>query len=103
MTVYEQFSARIRETDTMRELIRSLDEEPARLLQRICSRYQETGRPVADHYLQLTGYFGEAMLRVLVKAHYIDRVPGGRGALNAYEPTADGLEVFHHILKENGS
>ncbi len=103
MTVNEQFSARIRETDTMRELIRSLDEEPARLLQRICSRYQETGRPVADHYLQLTGYFGEAMLRVLVKARYVDRVSGGRGALNAYQPTEDGIEVFRHMREEKGA
>ena len=63
MTAYEEFVKRIHETDTMRELARSLDEEPARLLRLICSRYEETGRPVADHYLQLTGYFGETMLR----------------------------------------
>ncbi|MBN1152388.1 MAG: hypothetical protein JXA58_04190, partial [Dehalococcoidia bacterium] len=87
MTAHEEFSARIRETDAMKELIHSLDEEPARLLQRICLRYEETGRPVADHNLQLTGYFGELMLRVLVRAHYIDRIAGGRGALNAYQPT----------------
>lgn len=103
MTVYQEFGARIRETDTMRELIRSLDEEPARLLQRICSRYEETGRPVADHNLQLTGYFGELMLRVLVRAHYVDRIPGGRGALNAYQPTQDGLDTYHSMLQERNA
>ena len=103
MTVYDDFGARIRETDTMKELIRSLDEEPARLLQRICSRYEETGRPVADHNLQLTGYFGDTMLRVLVRACLIDRVPGGRGALNAYQPTAEGRELYHRMSKEQVS
>ncbi len=102
MTVHEEFAARIRETDTMRELIRSLDDEPARLLQRICSRFVETERPVADHYLQLTGYFGETMIRVLVRAGFIDRVSGGRGALNAYQPTADGLDFYRRMREERG-
>ena len=100
MTAYEEFVKRIHETDTMRELARSLDEEPARLLRLICSRYEETGRPVADHYLQLTGYFGETMLRVLVRAALIDREPGGRGALHAYVPTPGGLELYKRILEE---
>jgi len=98
MTPFDEFATIIRETDTMKELIRSLDEEPARLLHRICSRYEETGRPVADHYLQLTGYFGETMLRVLVRSGMIDRVSGGRGALNAYQPTEQGLR-FHRQLR----
>jgi len=103
MTVYDEFGARIREADSMKELIRSLDEEPERLLQRICSRYEETGRPVADHYLQLTGYFGETMLRVLVQARFIDRESGGRAALNVYQPTSDGLEFYHRMREERGS
>jgi len=100
MTAYDEFVARIHETDTMRELVRSLDDEPARLLRLICSRYEETGRAVADHYLQLTGYFGETMLRVLVRSGRIDREPGGRGALHAYVPTAGGLELYRRILEE---
>jgi hypothetical protein len=102
MTAHDEFTARIRETDTMKELIRSLDEEPARLLHRICTRYAETGRPVADHYLQLTGYFGETMLRVLVRARLIECVSGGRGALNAYQPTEDGLELHRRMREERG-
>jgi hypothetical protein len=103
MTALEEFAEKIHQTDTMQELVRSLDEEPARLLQRICTRYEDTGRPVADHYLQLTGYFGETMLRVLVRAGLIDRVPGGRGALNAYEPTPVGLDLYHGMRQERVS
>ncbi len=100
MTAYEEFVVRIHETDTMRELVRSLDDEPARLLRAICSRYEETGRAVADHYLQLTGYFGETMLRVLVRAGLIDRESGGRGALHAYVPTAGAIELYRRMLQE---
>lgn len=103
MTAFDEFATRIRETDTMKELIRSLDEEPARLLHRICDRYEETGRPVADHYLQLTGYFGEAMLRVLVRSGLADRMSGGRGALNAYQPTEEGLRYHSRLREERGS
>ena len=103
MTVYDDFGARIRATDAMKELIRSLYEEPARLLQLICSRFEETGRPVADHCLQLTGYFGETMLRVLVRAGFIERLSGGRAALNVYQPTSDGLEFYRRMREEHGS
>jgi hypothetical protein len=102
MTVYDEFADRIRQTDPMRELTRSLDEEPAQLLLRICARYEETGRPVADHNLQLTGYFGETMLRVLTRAGFIDSVTGGRGALIAYQPTPDGLQFCHRMREAQG-
>ncbi len=100
MTARAEFVERIHQTDTMKELVRSLDEEPARLLDRICSRYEETGRAVADHYLQLTGYFGETMLRVLIRAGLVERVTGGRGALHAYEPTTEGLELYRRMREE---
>lgn len=103
MAAYQEFSDRIHQTDTMKELVRSLDEEPSRLLKRICARYEEIGRPVPDHFLQLTGYFGETMLRVLVRAGFIDRVSGGRGALNAYQPTSDGLQLCHRMREESSS
>jgi hypothetical protein len=90
MTVHEEFADKLRQTDLMSQLIRSLDEEPAHLLHLICMRYNETGRPVADHYLQMTGFFGETMLRVLTSAGLIDHVAGERGALNVYTPTALG-------------
>lgn len=102
MKVSQEFIARIRETDAMQELMRSLDEEPANLLMRICSRFEETDRPVPDHSLRLVGYFGDLMLRVLVRAHYVDRVSGGRGALNAYQPTQDGLDVYRAMQRDEG-
>jgi len=100
MSAFEDFVERIHTTDTMQELVRSLDHEPARLLLRICARYEETGRPVADHYLQLTGFFGETMLRVLVRAGLVLRHAGGRGALHLYEPTSDGLELCRRMRQE---
>ncbi len=103
MTGYEEFADKLRETDLMKELIRSLDEEPARLLHLICSRYDETGRPVADHYLQLTGFFGETMLRVLTVAGLIEHVDGGRVALNTYVPTAEGRRLDKAVSAERGA
>lgn len=100
MTAFDDFVSKIHSTDTMQELVRSLDHEPARLLLRICARYEETGRPVPDHYLQLTGFFGETMLRVLVRASLILRHAGGRGALHLYEPTPEGLELCRGMREE---
>ncbi len=98
-----EFTDRIRRTETMQELLNSLDEEPEKLLRSICSRYEETGRAVADHYLQLTGFFGETMLRVLVGAGLIERMSGGRGALISYEPTEEGLRLYHAMMNEKRS
>lgn len=103
MTAHEEFADKIRQTDALKELIRSLDEEPARLLHLICLRHDETGRPVADHYLQLTGYFGETMLRVLTRAGLIEHVEGGSGALNAYTPTPEGRRLDDAMRAERGS
>ncbi len=100
MAAYAEFVNRIHQTETMQELVRSLDEEPARLLERICSRYDGTGRAIADHNLQLTGFFGETMLRVLMRAGLIDRMTGGRGALYAYEPTEEGLQLYRRMREE---
>jgi len=94
MHIPELFENRIRQTDTMQELVRSLDEEPWRLLSGICRRYEATGRPVPDHYLQLTGFFGETMLRVLSQANLVECRSGGRESLLVYEPTAEGLQLW---------
>ena len=100
MSVLDEFVDRIHQTDAMQELVRSLDEEPTALLIRVCSKYEELGRPVPDHYLQMTGYFGEIMLRVLIQARMISRQAGGRGSIYAYEPTADGLELHRRMREE---
>ncbi len=100
MTAYQQFAERIRQTEVMKDLIASLDSEPARLLHLIRLRYDETGRPVPDHYLQLTGYFGETMLRVLASAGLIQRVEGERFALSAYAPTPEGRRMDDAMISE---
>ena len=101
MRVIEEFRDRIRQTDTMQSLVRSMDEEPAALLDSICRRYESTGRPVPDHYLQLTGFFAETMLRVLSKAGLLECQSGGRDSLLVYEPTPDGLELWKRMQTED--
>jgi hypothetical protein len=103
MQATDEFRQRIRQTDTMQTLVRSLDEEPAALLDSICRRYEATGRPVPDHYLQLTGFFAETMLRVLSKAGLVDCKSGERDALLVYEPTAQGFDLWKRMTSEKGS
>ncbi|MCK5213147.1 MAG: hypothetical protein KAQ74_04420 [Dehalococcoidia bacterium] len=100
MSAFDEFVEKIHQTDTMQELERSLDEEPAWLLARICEKYQKTEHPVPDHYLQTTGYFGETMLNVLIRAGMIVRQSSARNSLFEYEPTAAGLELQTRIMKE---
>jgi hypothetical protein len=100
MRATQEFQDRIRQTDTMQTLVRSLDEEPAALLDSICRRYESTGRPVPDHYLQLTGFFAEAMLRVLSKATLVECRSGERDSLLVYEPTAEGLDLWKRMSAE---
>ncbi|MBN1855411.1 MAG: hypothetical protein JW846_00475 [Dehalococcoidia bacterium] len=100
MSAFEEFVERIHQTDAMQELERSLDEEPEWLLRRICARYRRTERPVPDHYLQITGYFGETMLNVLIRSGMIVREMGGDNALCVYRPTAEGLALQERIRKE---
>ena len=101
MSALDEFVEKIHQTDTMRELERSLNEEPTFLLHWICEMYRKTERPVPDHFLlQVTGYFGETMLNVLVRAGMIVRESGGRNSLRAYEPTAEGLALQERIRRE---
>ena len=100
MRATEEFLQKIRETDAMQTLVRSLDEEPAALLDSICRRYEATGRPVPDHYLQLTGFFAETMLKVLSKAALVECRSGERDALLVYEPTAEGLDLWRRMTGE---
>ena len=100
MGVFEDFVAVINKTETMRALLMSLEEEPARLLGSICKEYESTGKPVPDHHLHLGGYFGEAILRALVAAELITKDPGDRFALYSYKPTEAGTNYYKGILAE---
>jgi hypothetical protein len=100
MGAFEDFLAIVKETDTMQSLLESLEEGPARLLYSICKEYEATNEAVPDHHLNLTGYFGEAMLRVLLSANMITREAGGRFSLYGFEPTETGLSYYKAMLAE---
>jgi hypothetical protein len=100
MGVFEGFVAAINKTETMQALLNSLQEEPAKLLGSICKEYESTGKPVPDHHLHLSGYFGEAILRALVSADLVARNPGDRFALYSYKPTEAGINYYRELLAE---
>jgi hypothetical protein len=90
----------IEATDVMKEVLRSLKEEPGHLLALICREYEKTGQPVPDHRLHCVGYMGEAALRALVSAGMIHRHAGGGLALYTYEPTVEGKSRCDGLEKE---
>jgi len=100
MNAFEDFVAEIRKTQTMRALLESLEEEPAKLLAAICKEYETTNKAVPDHHLHLVGYFGEAMLRALLSANLVTREPGDRFYLYGYKPTETGLGYYKNMLHE---
>lgn len=100
MGAFEDFAAVVKKTDTMQALLSNLEKEPAKLLAAICQEYEVTDRPVPDHHLSLAGYFGEAMLRVLVSANLVTREPGDGSFLYSYKPTETGLRFYRAMLNE---
>lgn len=101
MTAINDFIALLETTEAMKQVLKSLKEEPAYLLREICREYQRTGQPVADHRLQLVGYMGEAALKALLSLGLIRQQPGGRLSLYCYEATAEGLDQYEK-LKADG-
>ena len=100
MSASEDFVAEIKKTETMQALLRSLEEGTAGLLSNICREYEASSKAVPDHHLNLTGYFGEAMLRVLVSANMITKELGDRFSLYIYKPTEKGLNYYKSMLAE---
>lgn len=100
MATFEDFVIEIKKTKTMQALFQSLEEEPAKLLGAICRKYETTGKAVPDHHLQLTGYFGEAMLRILMAANLVTKEFGDRFSLYMYKPTEMGLNYYKGMLAE---
>jgi len=101
MSAVNDFVALIETTEIMKQVLKSLKEEPAHLLGDICREHQRTGQAVPDHRLHFVGYLGEATLRALLSAGLIRRQPGGRLSLYCYEPTPEGLEQYEK-LKADG-
>jgi len=101
MSAVDSFFALLETTEVMKQALKSLKEEPARVLGDICREYQGARQAVPDHHLRLAGYMGEASLNALPSARLIKRHPGGRLCLYSYEPTAQGLEQYEK-LKADG-
>ena len=101
MSAVDDFTTLLETTEAMKQVLKSLKEEPAHLLGDVCREYQRTGQPVPDHRLHFVGYMGEATLKALLSAGLIRRQPGGRLSLYCYEPTPEGLEQYEK-LKADG-
>lgn len=101
MSAIDDFAALIERTEVMKQVLKSLKEEPAHLLCDICREYERTGQPVPDHRLQFIGYIGEATPGVLISAGLVRQQTGDRLSIYTYEPTPTGLEQYEK-LKADG-
>ena len=84
----------------MQSLLQGQEKEPAKLLAVVCREYEANNKAVPDHHLNLSGYFGEAILRALVSANLITREREDRFALYVYKPTEAGLKYYRAMLDE---
>ena len=101
MSAIDDFTTLLETTEVMKQVLKSLKEEPAHLLGDICREYQRTGQSMPDHHLQFVGYMGEAALKALLSAGLIRRQPGGRLSLYCYEPTSEGLAQYEKLKADN--
>ena len=100
MGAFDDFLTEIKKTETMQALLESLEKGSAELLKSICQEYEATSKPVPDHHLNLTGYFREALLRVLLSANMITKEKSDRLSLYCYKPTETGLNYYKSMLAE---
>lgn len=101
MSALDDFASRLANTDVLKQMLKSLREEPAYLLGNVCREYEKTSQPVPDHRLQSIGYMGEAGLRALLAAGLIKRQSGGMFSLYSYEPTAEGLQQYEKLKADD--
>ena len=101
MSAIDDFNTFMEGTETMKQVLKNLREEPAYLLGNICREYERSGQPVSDHRLQFTGYLGESTPKVLISAGLVRRQSGDRFAIYTYEPTPEGIEQYKK-LKADG-
>ncbi len=101
VSAIDDFTNLLESTEVMKQVLKSLKEEPAHLLGTICREYQRTSQLVPDHRLFSTGYMGEVALKALLSAGLIKRQSGERLSLYSYEPTPEGLKQCER-LKDDG-
>ncbi len=97
---YREFVSAVKKTEVMDYLLKSIEQEPVRLLGIICRAYEKNSQPVPDHLLHPSGYIGELALKALTSAGFIKYFPGDRLALFRYEPTPEGLEIYKKLVNE---
>ena len=69
MSAINDFAHLLEDSEVMKQMIKDLKEEPARLLGNICREYKRRGQQsVPDYTLQLVGYMGETALKALLSA-----------------------------------
>ena len=100
MSAFNDFVTQLETTDVIRQLLKSLKEEPAHLLADICAEYQATGQAVPEHRLHPGGYMEEVALRALLSLGLTTRQAGTRLAIYAYVPTPAGLERYDKLKAE---
>jgi len=94
MDVTIEFSELLQATEIMRQVARSMKEEPLKLLADICNKNESTGRPVPDHSLHMQGYIGDVALKALIESGMLTRKDGGKISLYTYQPTRLGLDYY---------
>jgi hypothetical protein len=97
VSAIDNFAALLETTDVMKQVLKTLKEEPARFLRDICRQYEESGRSVPNHRLQSVGYMGEAALKALLSAGLVRQQSGGTVSLYTYEPTEEGLRQYEKL------
>jgi hypothetical protein len=97
MSAIDNFALLLETTEVMKQVLKSLKDEPAHLLGDICREYQITGQSVPDHRLQLKGYLGRAALTALLSVKMIKRQSEGTLSIYSYDPTSEGLEQYERL------
>jgi hypothetical protein len=100
MSALDDFTTLLDSTDVIKQLIKTLKEEPAHILGDICREYEKTGQVVPDHRLRTVGYMGEAAVRALISVKLITRSSGGVLSLYCFEPTKEGLKYYRSLKAE---
>ena len=95
--VVQEFLQLINKTESMQQLMKTVEEEPARILLAICREYESTGEPVSDHRVHISGFIGEMALKSLSLAGLITIQEGGHFALYQYVPTEEGITQYKNL------
>lgn len=93
----QEFLQLVNKTESMQQLTKAVEEEPARILLAICREYEATREPVSDHRIHISGFIGEMALKSLSLAGLITIKKGGHFALYQYVPTEEGLAQYKNL------